>query len=230
MKNLIILLALVLSIGQTFAQRKCNGPMEDFLFRQAATAFSLMQQGSKFDKAVRAFTVNQCLSTEQTRRLVALYRDMNQRLDYACYAFSYVVDPQPYPSLADLFPSNQMKEQFFDCIGYQPAPTPINGYTGRIGCGHPVNQGQFMEVKNMLASYPNSITRMDIAKQLIPRNCFTTGQVRELAMLWPNSIQRRDFLYMTYYHTYDIDNYYKMEDMFANSITRREFVEWCMAR
>jgi hypothetical protein len=71
---------------------------------------------------------------------------------------------------------------------------------------------------------------MDVAEQIIPRNCFTTAQIRELAELWSNSITRRDFLYMAYGNTFDIDNYYKLENMFSNSIMRREFVEWCMAR
>jgi len=228
MKNLILLFAIFLSIGQLSAQRKCNGPMEDFLFRQAATAFSLTNQGPRFDNGVRAFTANQCLSTDQTRRLVALYRNMDQRLDYACYAFSYVVDPQFYSSLADLFPSTAYKNDFFACIGSpNPGPNP-NG--GRIGCNNPSHPSQFADFKIMLASERNSILRMDLAEQMLPRHCLTTGQVRELAALWSSEIQLRDFLHMAYEFTYDIDNYYKMQDMFRNSIYKRDFIEWCMAR
>lgn len=231
MKNLLLLLAIFFSFGQSFAQRKCNGPMEDFLFRQAATAFSLMNQNNtRFDNSVRAFTANQCLSTDQTRRLVALYRDMDQRLDYACYAYSYVVDPQPYPSLADLFPSTAYKNDFFACIGYNPGPGPNPNGGGRIGCNNPSHPSQFTDFKMMLASERNSILRMDLAEQMLPRHCLTTAQVRELAALWSSEIQLRDFLHAAYPYTYDIDNYYKMQDMFRNSIYKRDFVQWCMAR
>ena len=218
-------------IGQSFAQLKCNAPMEDGRFRKAMLGLSVLGQGAAFNQAVRSFTSSSCLSTNQIRRLAALYRDPVSRLDYACFAQSYAIDRNTYATLETLFPGAELRDQFLSCIGELPAPpSPIGGYTGRIGCGNPVNQAKFLEVKNMLASYSNSFTRFDIAKQIIPRNCFTTAQVREMAALWSNAFDRRDFLYFTYAYTYDIDNYYKMEDMFTNSFTRKEFVEWCMAR
>lgn len=235
MKNLIILLTFLLGFGQVQAQLKCNAPMEEAKFRRAVLGLSVIGQGAAFNQAMRSFTSSSCLNSNQIQRLAALYRDPEMRLDYACFAQSYTLDRQNYARLETLFPSMDMRDAFLGCIGElapppPPPPTPIGGYNGRIGCGCPAGAHKFMEVKNMLTSYNNSITRMDVAEQIIPRNCFTTAQIRELAELWSNSITRRDFLYMAYGSTFDIDNYYKMENMFSNSIMRREFVEWCMAR
>jgi hypothetical protein len=110
-----------------------------------------------------------------------------------------------------------------------PCSNLIPGYTGRIGCGCPVNESQFMQTYNMLQGYSNSITREEMAKKLIPRQCYSTAQVRRLAGLWTNEITREDILYYTYPYTHDIDNYINLQNMFQNSITRQDFAEWCLS-
>ncbi len=113
-------------------------------------------------------------------------------------------------------------------------PVPCNnlipGYTGRIGCGCPVNENEFMQTYNLLQGYQNSITREEIAEKMIPRQCFSTAQVRRLVGLWQNEITKEDILHYTYPYTHDIDNYVHLQDVFQNSITRQDFVEWCLAR
>jgi hypothetical protein len=227
MRTTILLLLLTLHLSNSFGQLKCNAPMDDAKFRKAVIALSLIGQGAAFNQAMRSFTSGSCLSTNQIGRLAALYRDPVMRLDYACFAQSFALDRNNYINLQTQFPTVDLKNQFLSCIGENPTPP---GPIGGGGCPYPMDQFKFMEIKNVLNSERNSILRMDMAKQMIPRYCFTTSQVRELTNIWSSEIDRRDFLYMAYDSTNDINNYFTLQDIFRNSIYKRDFVNWCMSK
>lgn len=133
-------------------------------------------------------------------------------------------------SLLLVMSSCQMLEIFNGMSVPAPCDRLIPGYTGRIGCGCPATENDFMQIYNMLESYHNSITREEMAKKLIPRQCFSTAQIRRLGNLWQNELTREDVLYFAYHYTHDIDNYINLQDMFQNSITRQKFAEWCLTR
>jgi hypothetical protein len=227
MKQIIIAIMLITHFNFAYGQLKCNAPMDDSKFRKAVIALSLVGQGAAFNQAMRSFTSGSCLSANQIGRLAALYRDPIMRLDYACFAQSYALDRNNYINLQNQFPTTDLKNQFLSCIGeIPPPPGPIGGG----GCPYPMDQNKFMEIKNVLNSERNSILRMDMAKQMIPRYCFTTAQIRELTNIWSSEIDRRDFLYMAYDSTNDVNNYFTLQDIFRNSIYKRDFVNWCMSK
>lgn len=88
------------------------------------------------------------------------------------------------------------------------------GYNGPIGCPWPMDQSQFAGVRQSVASKTWDESRIAIAKQVIGSNCLLSSQVRDLmsVMQWEES--RLDLAKFAYGYTYDLGNYYMLNDAF----------------
>ena len=88
------------------------------------------------------------------------------------------------------------------------------GYNGPIGCPWPIDQAQFAGIRQSVASKTWDESRITIAKQVIGSNCLLSSQVRDLmsVMEWEES--RLDIAKFAYGFTYDIGNYYKLNDAY----------------
>lgn len=101
-----------------------------------------------------------------------------------------------------------------------PPTVYVPGYTGKIGCAIPVDEDEFIQMKESIKAKTFDNTRLTVAKQIIQDNCLTASQVRETISLFDFENSRLDFAKFAYDHTYDIGNYYKVNDAFEfeNSI------------
>lgn len=93
-------------------------------------------------------------------------------------------------------------------------PDPLPGYHGRIGCNNPLTGGSFAQVKESISSKDFEDTRHTVASQVMNANCLLVWQVKEIMMLFDFESTRLDFVREAYSHTYDIDNYYMLNDAF----------------
>ena len=105
-----------------------------------------------------------------------------------------------------------------------PPPPPaysLPGYNGPIGCTFPMNDNDFSGVKNSIESKSFEDSKLTIAKQVINSNCLLTTQLKEIMLLFSFEGTRLDFAKYAYGYTYDIGNYYKLNDAFTfeSSIT-----------
>jgi hypothetical protein len=105
--------------------------------------------------------------------------------------------------------------------GYPPAqPQPVQqayvlpGYNGPVGCPYPMHPGDFQSVKQSIASKTFDDTRLTIAKQVISSNCLLSDQVKEIMLLFTFEDTRLDLAKYAYGYTYDIGNYYRLNDAF----------------
>jgi hypothetical protein len=89
------------------------------------------------------------------------------------------------------------------------------GYTGSIGCPWPMSQNDFDGVKNSISSKSFEDSKLTIAKQVIKSNCLLSSQVKEIMLLFSFEASRLDFAKFAYGNTYDISNYYKLNDAFT---------------
>lgn len=100
-----------------------------------------------------------------------------------------------------------------------PAPTQptyvMPGYNGPIGCSWPMSDGDFASAKGSIASKSFEDSKLTIAKQIFNTNCLTSNQVREIMLLFTFEDSRLDFAKYAYGRTYDIGNYYKVNDAFT---------------
>jgi hypothetical protein len=88
------------------------------------------------------------------------------------------------------------------------------GYSGPVGCSWPMNDGEFSEVKSSITSKTFEDSKLTIAKQVTRSRCMTASQVKELAALMDFEQTKLDFAKYAYDYTFDIGNYYKVNDVF----------------
>jgi len=102
----------------------------------------------------------------------------------------------------------------------EPVPTQpvqvvyVEGYNGRIGCAVPMASGDFESFKNSVSSKSFEDSKMTLAKQVLNTNCLTSAQVREVMGLFSFEETKLDFAKYAYGHTYDLGNYYRVNDAF----------------
>lgn len=96
-----------------------------------------------------------------------------------------------------------------------PPPAYLPGYNGPIGCPVPMAPGDFESMKASIASKSFEDSKMTIAKQILNSNCLLSGQVREVMGLFTYEESKLDFAKYAYGKTYDIGNYYKVNDAFT---------------
>ncbi|NTW24120.1 MAG: DUF4476 domain-containing protein [Lentimicrobium sp.] len=121
--------------------------------------------------------------------------------------------------------------------GYQQdlPPQPVQqayvmpGYNGPVGCPYPMHPGDFQGVKQSIASKSFDDTRLTIAKQVIASNCLLSEQVKEIMLLFTFEDTRLDLAKYAYGYTYDIGNYYKLNDAFTFESTIEELNDYMNA-
>lgn len=100
-------------------------------------------------------------------------------------------------------------------IEEQPAVIYVPGYAGSIGCARPVNPNEFESIKNTISSKSFEDSKLTIAKQVVGAKCLTCTQVKEIMKIFSFEDSRLEFAKFAYKHTYDIENYYLLNDAFT---------------
>ncbi|HMC96278.1 MAG TPA: DUF4476 domain-containing protein, partial [Flavobacteriales bacterium] len=102
------------------------------------------------------------------------------------------------------------------------APAPVRepdvyhmpGYTGPVGCGWPMSESEFAEAKKSIESKGFEETKMTTAKQVGRDRCFTVEQVKGIMSVFGFEDTKLEFAKYAYDRTYDIGNYYRVNDAF----------------
>lgn len=118
--------------------------------------------------------------------------------------------------------------------GYQQAPPPqpvqdtyaMPGYNGPVGCPYPMHPGDFQGVKQSIAGKSFDDTRLTIAKQVIASNCLLSDQVKEIMLLFSFEDTRLELAKYAYGYTYDVGNYYRLNDAFTFESSIEELNEY----
>jgi len=96
------------------------------------------------------------------------------------------------------------------------------GYDGRVGCPWPMNPQNFQRAKQTIANADFSSDKQTIAKQIVNSNCLTAQQVKEIASLFDFEDGKLEFAKFAYTHTYDVENYFIINDIFDFSSSIEE--------
>jgi len=102
----------------------------------------------------------------------------------------------------------------------------LPGYSGKIGCPFPVSEADFKSMKNSITSKSFEDSKLIIAKQLIDGNCFLSAQVKEIMMIFSFEDTRLELAKYAYGKTYDISNYYLLNDAFDFESSIEELSEY----
>jgi hypothetical protein len=107
--------------------------------------------------------------------------------------------------------------------GTTTAATPVKepevyrmpGYSGPIGCAWPMTPTEFDDAKKSIESKGFEESKMTMAKQIGRDRCFTVDQVKGIMTTFGFEDTKLDFAKFAYDRTYDIGNYYKVNDSFS---------------
>lgn len=99
----------------------------------------------------------------------------------------------------------------------QPVIVYVPGYSGPVGCPTPMDAGSFYAAKGSIDSKTFEDTKIQVAKQVVGANCVTASQVKDLLGLFTYESSKLDMAKYCYSKTYDIGNYYLVNDAFTYS-------------
>jgi len=97
----------------------------------------------------------------------------------------------------------------------EPETYRMPGYSGRVGCAWPMAPSEFTEAKQSIESKDFEDSKLTLAKQVGGARCFTVDQVKGVMGLFSFEDSKLDFAKFAYERTFDIDNYYKVNDAFT---------------
>ena len=78
-----------------------------------------------------------------------------------------------------------------------------------------MNDNDFQGVKQSISSKSFEDSKLTMAKQVLNSNCLFSSQVKEIMMLFSFEDTRLELAKAGYGNTYDIGNYYKVNDAFT---------------
>lgn len=116
-----------------------------------------------------------------------------------------------------------------------PAPPPaqviyLPGYSGKVGCPVPMSEGDFADLKANIASKTFEETKFTIAKQVLNDRCLFVSQVKQIIIQFTFEQTRLDFAKYAYDRTYDVGNYFKVNDAFTFESSTEELNEYIDSR
>ncbi|HNR55016.1 MAG TPA: DUF4476 domain-containing protein [Flavobacteriales bacterium] len=112
----------------------------------------------------------------------------------------------------------------------EPEVYNMPGYSGRVGCGWPMSPSEFADVKKSIESKSFEDSKMTLAKQVGSNRCFTVDQVKGLMSVFSFEDSKLDIAKFAYDRTFDIDNYYKVNDAFTFESSIDDLNEYIQSR
>jgi hypothetical protein len=88
------------------------------------------------------------------------------------------------------------------------------GYHGDVGCPWPMTDLDFKDAKETIASKSFEDSKLSIAKQVTSSNCLFSSEVKEIMDLFSFEASRLEFAKFAYRYTFDVGNYYKVNEAF----------------
>ena len=103
-----------------------------------------------------------------------------------------------------------------------PETNQHSEYNSQAGCNYPMTDSDFNEAKQSVKSKTFEDSKLQIAKQIAKANCLLASQVKQIMKLFDYEESKLDFAKYAYKYTYDLNNYYKVNDAFEYELTIEE--------
>jgi hypothetical protein len=129
---------------------------------------------------------------------------------------------------SDSFQEDQMIESNQDKT--VPDIIYVNGYEGGVGCVPPVSDGK---LNRMIASISNQSFedgKVRVAKQIVRSNFITVEQLLKLLEEFNFDEGKLEVSKFSFDHTYDLDNYFMIYDVFSFSSTGEELEQYILSK
>ncbi len=100
------------------------------------------------------------------------------------------------------------------------------GYNGSVGCDYPMTTQDFNEAKKSISSKSFEDSKLTLAKQITSSNCLLAEQVKEIMNLFSFEDSKLQYAKYAYTYTFDLGNYYKVNDAFTFEMSIEELNEY----
>ena len=90
----------------------------------------------------------------------------------------------------------------------------LEGYEGETGCERPVSNDRFRSMLGTIKKQSFSSSKKRIAKQIISSNCILTDDLIKIIELFSFESDKLAMAKFAFDYTYDIENYYKINNVF----------------
>jgi hypothetical protein len=88
------------------------------------------------------------------------------------------------------------------------------GYNGPVGCPWPMDNATFNNAVSTINNQSFEDNKLQVAKQVFTTNCMTSAQVAQLLKSFDFEDSRLDFAKFAYGHTFDLGNYFLVNNAF----------------
>jgi hypothetical protein len=102
----------------------------------------------------------------------------------------------------------------------------MQGYSGAIGCPWPMEDNQFSDALRSVSTKSFDDDKFTVAKQITGSNCLTVEQAKTMMMELSFDSAKLEYAKFAYDKTYDVGNYYKLNDAFDFSSNVDELNEY----
>jgi hypothetical protein len=201
----------------------CGMPMDDHDFNLLAQ--DVLRLTAETGRLNRLSTIgsNYCLSTEQAMKFASLLENEDNRLLFLKNAYNRVFDLGNYRQAGQLFRNRTTQDQF---IIFMNSRTNI-GTLNNQGQLCEVNASDYNEIKIRVGKISFDNERLNTIKSIMRvKKCFTVEQVKDLAPLFRFTSGRVEFVKFAYDYTKDVDNFYKLTDVFTFSSDKAEILNF----
>lgn len=125
-------------------------------------------------------------------------------------------------------PVNIQEPVYIEEVVHEPL---VPGYNGPVGCGdYLLSEQPFQAAKASINSKSFEDDKITVAKQVSRSQCLTANQVKEIMALFTFEASKLDWAKYAYDRTYDIGNYWMLNDGFTFSSSIDELDEYIQSR
>ena len=127
---------------------------------------------------------------------------------------SYQEQPAPVEQTAQ--PQNETK----------PEPVYVSGYSGKIGCTPPTSTERIESMAKTVENQSFGDDKVRVTKQILRTNCITLDQLIVILNKFDWDDGKLEIAKFAYDYVYDLENYYKVYDLFSFSSSGEELEEF----
>ncbi|MEN8121023.1 MAG: DUF4476 domain-containing protein [Bacteroidota bacterium] len=246
MRNiLIVILSLFVLSVQAQVKKNCYTPISNYQFQQKYNSIVAKKNEAQKLASAKSIAKKNCLSSEQVKKIAALFENDFNRLEFAEIAYLNTTDKSNFYEVYDAFAYFSTVFRLHDYIkGQYKIITPKDDYVlttltfpdynypkhsdykGHRGCSSVISDQVFIGQAQKIANANSDKVKLPLAKKNVTYYCLTTAQVMKITSLLSIESNRLTLAKLAYKRVYDKGNYNYMTQLFNNEFNRRELLKY----
>lgn len=170
-------------------------------------------------------------SVAQVMEIAMLFQQENMRLNVLQSYVAQIVDITNYPFALQLLSSlsnkNSYQQTVYSYLSNSGAGNSQN--TNVVSCRNAISDAEAISMKNTLEKTKLSSTKGKLYKAIVGNKCLTVSQIKMLMLLF-NNTDRLDLIKYSYDYCSDLQNYYKLSDVFVYNSDIEAFSNFLLSK